>query len=426
MGQVVTGLLERLLATLGNGGVTFATERHGFKLEEADIDKIIVLRQMRKTFDQIKISNLSANIAENGLIHLPTCVFFTALEAAEHLRIINVLWKRKYRLSEFADKKVTVDDEEGYLFLVAGERRLRSTKHLRKKDPASFAVWFPEGVIPISVRKHEHPFQCIAKQFAENTPEAVPPYEEAWAYAALYETLQNAGVRCSYTALGKMVNRGRSVIVRALEFANQPAYIQQAVADGYLKYSVAHSLSLIEQRLQKKMTYYRTVNGVRLTISIDTSAELRRWFEMAMENSMRARQLEERFSKQVEEWTTGQGSLWDTDEASVDEGGREFDAISISAILRRDSAAAELVKQLKVASTYVQRLRTLHRQGKMAAQRSPLSTASAQRAVKDLVTMMESLNDEARWLIEKSRVGARYRKALEESNRLFLKLEEAS
>ena len=96
------------------------------------LETINILPQPRKTFE--KIDELANDILEKGLINPLLLARFNRENCEKYLKAINILWKKEIKKAIKTENLNRNPDDNHYYILIAGERRLRAIKHLKKEN----------------------------------------------------------------------------------------------------------------------------------------------------------------------------------------------------------------------------------------------------------------------------------------------------
>lgn len=183
-----------------------------FTLEHLPIDNIIVLPQIRKSFFGIKY--LAQDIYRNGLLqNLVVCVL-NEQEAKKYVSYIAQVHKKYLTLKKYGNQKK-------YIFLIAGERRIRALRLLNKQN--KLVELFPNKKVPVSIRTNITAQNALRLQAAENKREDVNKAEEAEFYAQWFfaEKLMHEG-KFSINKFSFIASRSPGAISRAIKFHTLP------------------------------------------------------------------------------------------------------------------------------------------------------------------------------------------------------------
>ena len=114
---------------------TFSLKENEFISQESfqvliDCLFIIVLKQTRTMMSFEGIQSLASSIKNNGQQNPGIIFAFSRNHAKKYLDNINKLWHRQYKLEDFEIVYIQEKQNDYYLFLVAGHRRLEAVKKL--------------------------------------------------------------------------------------------------------------------------------------------------------------------------------------------------------------------------------------------------------------------------------------------------------
>ena len=156
--------------------------------------------QPRKYFDEVALDELAASISEKGLI-----------------------------------SPLTVRESKGGYELIAGERRWRALKHLKKRTA------------PAYVLNTKDESDVMEMALIENLQrEDLNAVEEAEAYAVL-----NKKYNLSHEAIAKAVGKKRVTISNALRLLNLPSDIRKSLIDR--KISAGHARAILQAKSTSAM-----------------------------------------------------------------------------------------------------------------------------------------------------------------------------
>ena len=156
--------------------------------------------QPRKYFDQKALDELSASIKEKGVI-----------------------------------TPITVRSVDNGYILIAGERRFRASKLVKRKD------------IPAYILEVTDEAEMMEMALIENIQrENLNPLEESEAYAVLQGQFE-----LSQTDIAKAVGKSRSTITNALRLIQLPAEVKKSVRDN--KISAGHGRAILAMKTQSGM-----------------------------------------------------------------------------------------------------------------------------------------------------------------------------
>lgn len=220
------------------------------------LPQINVLPQPRRTFDNIR--ELAGDVAERGFINPSVVARFTHTQAQAYLDVINAVWGRELTLRDL--HTVREHGRPVFYILIAGERRFRSCMHLwntgcenclethgQEEPGICFRRHFPDGDIEVRLILDVSALRAVCLQLAENTHRAVPPHEEAEAYALFFQMLRAADPSISIAAFARLVGRGPETIRNAIRFCELPDKVHAMVKANTLTYGMAVELWRLQQ-----------------------------------------------------------------------------------------------------------------------------------------------------------------------------------
>lgn len=209
------------------------------KTEWVNLEEIIILPQMRKTFVFSEIHSLKENIQKNGLIHLTGIFAATRAEAKEYLDYNNKIHGKRTRLESFGNRHV-------YKILLFGERRIRALKILKREGSLSDVYPHTKGRIPISTYRSLSIQQATAIQASENTPQLVNRAESAEFHRNWYTAeKESRNGKFSIKKFSEMALKSPKTIAKMLKFHALPDKVKRMVSKGILGYGPACELSRI-------------------------------------------------------------------------------------------------------------------------------------------------------------------------------------
>ena len=204
------------------------------------VEKIIILPQMRKTFEEIE--DIEGSIAHHGFINPPLISRFDRKQFETYIRTINNLWSASLSVKNYETARLKGDKKSYFYVLIAGERRTRAYKEALRKGQANF---------PYEARVifNPEPVDVLYDQFSENTHMPVPPHEQASAYEKFYKIAKSKNGGLSVASFARKVGRSPEVIRNARRFCSLPLKIREVVADPSvrLSYSLAVEIARLSE-----------------------------------------------------------------------------------------------------------------------------------------------------------------------------------
>lgn len=226
---------------------------------------LLVLPQMRKTFDPEKVRELAYSIAASRMINTQIVALLPEKEFWGYADYVSKVWKAPLTRADKA--RIKKQKHRGYYHvIIAGERRLRALGILwnegclacREKNGgkpvANGKCWkqhYGTQIIKVDVPKTKDYRELLETQLAENVHDRPLPHEEAEAVAQLTVFLKSENPRISYANIAKRIGRTGDFVARSMAFYSLPASIRTLVRENRIRYGVAIELA----RLQKEARY---------------------------------------------------------------------------------------------------------------------------------------------------------------------------
>ena len=199
-----------------------------------------ILHQMRRTMSQNGLSELADSISAMGQ-HTPGLVVALKRRAAlSYIQNINKMWGVNYQLQQFVPVYIQEQDEEFYLFLVAGHRRFKAV------ELAGLNVFY--------ARLHfESSFsQALLMQYHENVHEEVPPDEEARFITLFWREAKKKNPEMPLAKFARSLGKKPEAVRRSIRFTALPVRIQELVLpSNEFKKGIAYALLCELARLQE-------------------------------------------------------------------------------------------------------------------------------------------------------------------------------
>lgn len=239
------------------------------KILSLNPDRINILTQVRKSFDKNSLDILATDIAINGIINMPNIIFYNKENALYYIKIINTLHNVEHKLGDMIPEKL--DGEEGYYFLVAGERRSRAFQILKargclrcrsektnelEKDGA-FKICFKqhfkqkEFVFPYKLMTGISPFKVLNIQMSENLYEKPGSHNEASMYASYYKLLKIINPSYTIAKFSRRVARNPNILREFIGYIDLPYKIQKYVENKAIPYGITKELVFLKNGLKK-------------------------------------------------------------------------------------------------------------------------------------------------------------------------------
>lgn len=342
-------------------------ERLQFEVTSMDIEDINVLSQPRIEFEGMP--EMAADIARNGIIHPLTVALFDYTSCQAYVELVNMLWRANHSIDELA---TLGNDGATYAVLIAGERRLRSCRHLREHGcrtcteqglvpEVCFTGHFPDG---IRVQTSQNVPASIAAriQLSENTHKRVPPEQEALMFSRLYGLLANIEPSLTKVGFADSVGISTSTLAKALAYSELPTKVQVAVEEGYLIYGCAVELA----RLQK--------------VGIDEESIIGSWLDRFIVSMFNTDEAHEVVSRELERMGSQEDLFGEFDDAQRALAERQ-------AILR--TVERNGIQGVWTVIKYLRRVVQLGQEGKFSGTEIAFSLGSPKRVFMALICVME-------------------------------------
>lgn len=226
--------------------------------------------QVRRDFDRGTLDILATDIAVNGLINRPNVVFYPEKMSRLHLKTVNTLHDVRHAFADLVP--YTWKGRNGYISLVAGERRSRAIRILaeegclrcRNDHRAEIAR---EGAFKACYQRHfgKHkttveiqcdvmsgvsPFKALLIQISENLYEKPGTHAEAQAYAGFYKFLKLINPDYTVAKFCRRVARSPETMRSFVGFYDLPIDIQKYFAgENALPFGIAKQLVRIHSVL---------------------------------------------------------------------------------------------------------------------------------------------------------------------------------
>lgn len=342
------------------------------------IEFVNVLPQPRQTFEGLL--PLAEDVAAKGFINLPLVARFSKKEFETYLAIINLEWNTDFKVGQF----VSTTDEKGLVYyqLLAGERRYRASMILynegceecKRRGPVQkgecFARHFADGLWEVRLCTNASPLIAQYLQLAENTHMAVPPWEEAAAYARLYRLVKVGQPEMTVGKFARYVGRGAETVGRALLYYELPEEIQKAVESKLVSYGIAVELARYQKETEcdSEAILAMMVSAITSRMNVET-------FQKVIKGRLAERQ-------------SGQQSLDDMMSAAQL---REMEHQAARRAVMSNSVAG-----LHAQLAYFRKVLALFEAGKLGRDDSPLSHDSTVRLLKELIAQLKQVTPHLR------------------------------
>ncbi len=322
---------------------------------------INVVTQVRRTMPKEDIAELALSIADQGQHAAGDVVFQNDADAKQYLNELNELWGTNYQLSHMVP--VRIDAKHGYLFAIAGHRRLEAVQ-LANRMVADF--YLPGKKFTGKYLCHIHfglsVEEAVAIQFHENRHQQVPLQEEVAAALCTYRFMKKRHPDMTNKAFSKVVGRGTGWVTNLLRFSTLPLSAQNLIEANGDGLRVPYTLLYEVARLVEAET-----NSLNEAEQEGYTISARRWTEesiLSFINHLIVRRVKpDEFSKEVsrriDELKSGQGDLLFG----------EVEEVSL-----RKVAVPELIKAVHSALAYWHNVEILRRIGAFDVDGTPFAS----------------------------------------------------
>lgn len=346
-----------------------------YDITRVPLHTICVLQQVRKTFEGIP--ELADDIAHKGLMSPLLVAELNAAETECYLAVINDLWKTEYKVDDLIST-----DKHGqivYRILIAGERRLRSIRHLQENgcgecrdsemDCFHFSKKFRDGTVPATLCVGISATEALNRQSSENTHMSVPPHEEAIFYYEYYRILQET-VDPNYPIerFARDVGRNPETVRNALRYCALSDRVRGLVEQRILKYGIACILT----RYQHHDATRKTDDELYYLALLNKDQKVEDFDEMVAADTARIKAGQ----MSLEKLMYGHGELVEEQRSRV-----------------RLTFARRIVQGLHGVRRYIKSINEALLQGKIGLENSPYSESSP---VKMIIRAAEDLHSTAR------------------------------
>lgn len=205
-------------------------------IEHILLDEIIILSQMRKTYDDIP--RFAKEIFEAGGVFQNIVVAeLSREEAKQYIEYVNIVCGSKKSIYEF--KKAS-----RYKILIAGHRRTKACKNLDRKG--LFVKIAPKRMITARVFPNIDVRTALKMQNLENKRKDIKPVERAEHLQNWFKTEQILReTKLSMREFSKICGEPVREISRAILFARLPEKIKNAVSEKVISYPRACELARV-------------------------------------------------------------------------------------------------------------------------------------------------------------------------------------
>jgi hypothetical protein len=346
---------------------------------------IIVLQQMRQTFEPEGIAILANNIATHGLIQAITVSELDYDRFDCYLDVFNQMWGREYSINQFkAVAKNTKNDGQQQLYypLAAGERRLRAFHYLYDhgcdKCNAQYGQESPgvcfkrhthshKVIVPVNLRKNVGPLSALYYQFAENGYKPVDSHEEAIAVRQLWILARSANPKITLVDFCNDICRSTSSVSDALHYCELPKDIQDFVIQGHIAYGAA-------LELWRLWTFWGKME-------MQDEDELKVWVIIALDKKVS--DFKEKVDAHIASVSSGQGDLFSDMQVSAE--------LLSRATRRKKVLEADMIKAISHAEGYLQKVIYAYETGLIGKDDSPISEQSVLRHLHRQINILERL-----------------------------------
>jgi hypothetical protein len=206
---------------------------------------INILDQPRRTFEEIDM--LAQDIAIKNLMMPLIVVSWDAQGAQQYIDLINKVWKTNRTLSDL--KPVTNENDERYIVLLDGERRLRACKQLDTigctdcqlkfgKQPC-YERHFGTRTVRTSETRDISSVAALRIQASANMHHNVPLHEDAIFYQNYWGAVKEMNPKYTLAQTARDLGRNPASIRDALQYCKLPEEIQEYVKTKEIGFGVA-------------------------------------------------------------------------------------------------------------------------------------------------------------------------------------------
>lgn len=333
------------------------------------IGDVIVLPQVRKTFDIPELWELAEDIAINGILQPSIICALTKSELIEHLKL-----ESKINNVKLSIEQMRPSSDGLYYRLIAGERRYRAHKLLletgcekcREKGKTGeecYASHFKNTERLMEVRSCLNISAKEAKsiQFRENNHRRPPLDEEAYSYQETFVVFKEEDPKYTMKEFALYAGVGIGKVRQALTFVNLPFMIREAVRNGIFSFSHALEFKRLLNALKGDETHPLFQNAFHSLYTVSSN--------------IRSEKFREQIGRYLE---------------SINQIGMFGEDLEVSIKARRGTFAREFLPGVMHFRNYVARVLHAQKHG-LLGKGKPLSGGSPSRQIPALLWMFEKL-----------------------------------
>lgn len=207
-----------------------------------------VLTQVRQTMGEAELRELAESILVQGQHYPGIVVALTPSEAQQYVTEVNELWGSTHGLRWLS--KTHLDEEEYYLVVVAGHRRLRAceTADQLLKDGMYTSERFT-GSYLCEIHFGLTVDQALAIQFHENRHQQVAIHEEVAAAWRTWRYVRKKTPNMNVASFAKIIARTPTWVRSMLRFCELPESVQRLIEPNALASRVSYQLLVQVARL---------------------------------------------------------------------------------------------------------------------------------------------------------------------------------
>lgn len=219
-----------------------------------DLHIINVLTQVRQHMSHEETDDLVESILTRGQQVPGRVAAFKPHAAEQYLREINELFDANHQLSLM--KKVIIDGQEYYLFVIYGHRRLAACKQAwRQMQQDGYISTSFQGEYLCDICFDLTLHDVIPVQLVENQYVPVSKYEEVMALWRYWRYVKRYDNNVTISSFAKQVGRRTSYVRDMLRFTSLPETIQRRIdpsnGKGYATYSLLLQVARLVEAHQK-------------------------------------------------------------------------------------------------------------------------------------------------------------------------------
>jgi len=298
------------------------------------------------------------------------------------------LWKKEIKKAIKTENLNRNPDDNHYYILIAGERRLRAIKHLKKENLINKI--FPQEKIDVRVFNNPSPLEALFRQASENIHQRPPAHEEAEFYASLLHIIREEKENYPTTRFAKDVGKDPETIRKAVQFSLLPRFAQKAVIKNNLVYGVACELGKMLKDFNPKVNF--------------KEEEINLMAVKAMVGHWTIKRCRQEVRKKIEEAKSDQGSF----KIFTKKDQEKLERLSL-----KNSATKEIIKGSWDFIIYLRRINFLIKERKLSAKDSLFTEKHFTKAFLLLINEQEKLLPHLGKITEEEK--KRIKKVIEES-----------